>query len=333
MAAVPTTDHPVLVGLPDEPPLDPRALDIKAKQEAYHDWESRTYEEKFSISYDQRCIDYARDRFRKVVPAGAGFGRVLEVGAGTGFFLINLALAGCLDAAELEATDISQGMLDVCRRNGAEHGLDITTTQGDAEALPYDDDTFDLVMGHAFIHHLPVPGAALREMLRVLRPGGTLVIAGEPTELGDRISWVVKNTTYRAFMALTSLPGLTDLRKPSIREAGGSASDEVLAGLEYEVDLHTFRPKDVEKMARLGGFREVRVVTEELTANWFGWAVRTVEGSLRPDAIGRRWAYGAFRGYLALTAFDERCLQGRVPRELFYNLILHARKPYADATR
>jgi hypothetical protein len=167
----------------------------------------------------------------------------------------------------------------------------------------------------------------------VLKPGGTLVIAGEPTELGDRISWVVKNTTYRAFMALTSLPGLTDLRKPSIREAGGSASDEVLAGLEYEVDLHTFRPKDVEKMARLAGFREVRVVTEELTANWFGWAVRTVEGSLRPDAIGRRWAYGAFRGYLALTAFDERYLQGRVPRELFYNLILHARKPYADATR
>jgi 2-polyprenyl-3-methyl-5-hydroxy-6-metoxy-1,4-benzoquinol methylase len=93
----------------------PARLDIKAKQEAYHDWESRTYEEKFSISYDQRCIDYARDRFRKVVPEGAGFGRVLEVGAGTGFFLINLALAGCLDDAELEATDISQGMLDVCR--------------------------------------------------------------------------------------------------------------------------------------------------------------------------------------------------------------------------
>jgi ubiquinone/menaquinone biosynthesis C-methylase UbiE len=332
MAAVSTSEHPPLVGVPelDLPALDPRSMDLKAKQEAYHDWESRTYEEKFSISYDQRCIDYARDRFRKVVPEGAGFGRVLEVGAGTGFFLINLALAGCLDGAELEATDISQGMLDVCQRNGAEHGLEIATRQGDAEALPYDDETFDLVMGHAFIHHLPVPGAAIREMFRVLKPGGTLVIAGEPTELGDRVSWVVKRTTYRAFMTLTSLPGLGDLRKPSIRESGGSATDEVLAGLEHEVDLHTFRPRDVEKMASLAGFREVRVVTEELTANWFGWAVRTIEGSVRPGVLGARWAFAAFNGYLKLTELDERLLRRVVPRELFYNLILHARKPYPD---
>jgi ubiquinone/menaquinone biosynthesis C-methylase UbiE len=308
--------------------VDPRTLDIKSKQEVYHDWESRTYEEKFSISYDQRCIDYARDRFRKVVPEGAGFGHVLEVGAGTGFFLINLALAGCLDGAELEATDISQGMLDVCARNGAEHGLDIATTQGDAESLPYGDGSFDLVIGHAFIHHLPVPGAAIAEMFRVLKPGGTLVIAGEPTEIGDRVSWVVKRATYRAFRGVTALPGLTELRKPSIRESGGTATDEVLAGLEHEVDLHTFRPKDVEKMARLAGFREVRVVTEELTANWLGWAVRTIEGSVRPGLLGPRWAYAAFHGYLALQRFDDAVMSRFVPREVFYNLILHARKPY-----
>jgi ubiquinone/menaquinone biosynthesis C-methylase UbiE len=308
-------------------PTDPSAMDIKQKQEAYHDWEAQTYEEKFSISYDERCIEYARDRFRKVVPEGAGFGRVLEVGAGTGFFLINLALGGCLDGAELEATDISQGMLDVCRRNGAEHGLEITTRQGDAEALPYDDDTFDLVIGHAFIHHLPVPGAAIREMCRILKPGGTLVIAGEPTELGDKVSWFVKRNTYRGFMALTSVPGLKGIRKPSIAEAGGSKMDEVLAGLEHEVDLHTFRPKDVEHMARLAGFGEVRVVTEELTSNWFGWAVRTIEGSTREGVLGIRWALTAFNGYKLLHRLDDDVLTGLVPRELFYNLILHARKP------
>jgi ubiquinone/menaquinone biosynthesis C-methylase UbiE len=308
--------------------VDPRSMGVKEKQEAYHDWEASTYDEKFSISYDERCIEYARDRFRKVVPEGAGFGRVLEVGAGTGFFLVNLALGGCLDGAALEATDISQGMLDVCRRNGTEHGLDIATRQGDAEALPYDDETFDLVIGHAFIHHLPVPGAAIREMYRVLKPGGSLVIAGEPTELGDRMSWVVKRATWRAFRAATSLPGLTDLRKPSIREAGGSATDEVLAGLEHEVDLHTFRPHDVERMARLAGFGEVRVVTEELTANWFGWSVRTIEGAVRPGLLGMRWAMTAFHGYKALARFDDEVLARIVPRDLFYNLILHARKPY-----
>jgi ubiquinone/menaquinone biosynthesis C-methylase UbiE len=316
---------------PTPPPLtvvpDPRSMGIKEKQAAYHDWEAATYEDKFAISYDQRCIDYARDRFRKVVPEGFAFDRVLEVGAGTGFFLVNLALAGCFgDDAELAATDISEGMLEVCASNGREHGLEIATRQGDAEALPYEDDSVDLVIGHAFIHHLPVPGAALREMHRVLKPGGTLVIAGEPTELGDRMAWVVKRATYRAFRAVTAVPALTDLRRPSIREAGGSAADEVLAGLEQEVDLHTFRPRDVEHLARIAGFEEVTVVTEELTANWLGWAVRTVEGSIRPGVLGLPWALAAYHGYLALHRFDDAVLARVLPRGVFYNLILKARK-------
>jgi len=336
MAADPAAPLRAVPDLPeaaahDDAVVDLRHLDTKAKQEAYHDWEAKSYDEKFSISYDERCIVYARDRFRKVVPEGAGFGAVLEVGAGTGFFLINLALGGCLDGAELAATDISQGMLDVCARNGAEHGLTIATRQGDAESLPYDDDSFDLIIGHAFIHHLPVPGAAIREMHRVLKPGGTLVIAGEPTELGDKMSWVVKRNTYRAFRAVTAVPGINRVRKPSLRERGGSATDEALAALEYEVDLHTFRPRDVEHLARLVGFREVAVVTEELTANWFGWAVRTIEGSVRPGALGTRWAFAAYHGYLRLSALDDRVLSKVVPQPLFYNLILHARKPYRPA--
>jgi ubiquinone/menaquinone biosynthesis C-methylase UbiE len=316
-------------GVVEVPPPDVWKLGVKEQQRLYHDWESKTYDEKFSISYDERCIDYARDRFRKVIPEGAGFGQVLEVGAGTGFFLINLALAGCIDGAALHATDLSEGMLEVCRRNGAEHGVEITTRLGDAEALPYDDASFDLIIGHAFIHHLPVPGAAIAEMARVLKPGGTLVIAGEPTELGDRASWVVKNATWKTFCAVTALPGLTGLRKPSITESGGTATDELVARLEHVVDLHTFRPKDVEKMARLAGLTEVEVVTEELTANWVGWAVRTIEGAVRPGLLGPRWAFGAFYAYLALHRFDDEVLARFVPREWFYNLILHARKPYA----
>lgn len=309
-----------------EPPLDPQQMDLKAKQAAYHDWEAQNYETKFSISYDERCIEYARDRFDKVVPPGAEFDSVLEVGAGTGFFIINLALSGAFGDAELHASDISQGMLDVCERNGAEHGLDIATEQGDAEALPYDDDTFDLVIGHAFIHHLPVPGKAIQEMYRVLRPGGILVIAGEPTELGDRISTTVKRNTYRAFRAVTSLPGLGRFVNPSIDNAP-DGEEAILAALEHEVDLHTFRPKDVEHMATLAGFDGVKVVTEELTANWVGWAVRTIEGAIAPGTLGMRWALGAFNAYKALTALDETVMQRFVPRGLFYNLILFGRKP------
>lgn len=304
---------------------DPSQMDLKQKQAAYHDWEAATYEEKFSISYDQRCIDYAVERLRKVVPAHRRFGRVLEVGAGTGFFTINLALGGALDGAVLEATDISQGMLDVCARNGREHGLEIATTQGDAEDLPYPDGTFDLVIGHAFIHHLPVPGKAIQEMHRVLAPGATLVIAGEPTHHGDRISRVVKHNTWRVFQAVTAVPALRSWRR-SQPGSTSDARDAVLAALEDEVDLHTFRPDDVEHMARIAGFEDVEVVTEELTANWFGWSVRTIEASVRPGLLGTRWAFFAFDNYKRLTALDEHVLRRFVPRGLFYNLILHARK-------
>jgi ubiquinone/menaquinone biosynthesis C-methylase UbiE len=308
------------------PDLDTRTMGIKDKQRAYHDWEAATYEDKFSISYDERCIAYARDRFRKVVPEGARFDRVLEVGAGTGFFLINLALAGCLDGADLEATDISPGMLEVCAANGASHGVTITTAAGDAEALPYPDASFDLVIGHAFLHHLPDPAAAIAEMQRVLAPGGTLVIAGEPTRRGDRIAGVVKRATWRTFRAVTAVPALRHVRRPSIAERGGSARDQALAALEHEVDLHTFPPADVAAMAVAAGLTDVRVVTEELTANWLGWAARTVEGSVAEGVLGPRWAYGVYGAYRALTRVDE-ALTGIVPASLFYNLILVARRP------
>jgi hypothetical protein len=239
-------------------PPDLHRLDVKAKQRVYHDWESRTYDEKFSISYDERCIDYARDRFRKVVPEGAGFGRVLEVGAGTGFFLINLALGGCLDGAELHATDLSDGMLDVCRRNGAEHGLTSRPGRGTRRRCPTRTRASTWSSGTRSSTTCRSPARPSPRWHGSSSPAGTLVIAGEPTELGDKVSWVVKNATWRTFRTVTAVPGLTRLRKPSITESGGTADRRGPGRLEHEVDLHTFRPKDVEKTARLVGFGRSR---------------------------------------------------------------------------
>lgn len=305
---------------------DPGAMDIKQKQAAYHDWESRSYDHKFSISYDQRCIDYARDRFVKAVPSGRVEGRVLELGGGTGFFSINLVLGGHVEG-EVTVSDISPRMLEVAERNAAEHGVSIETAVADAEQLPFPDDSFDLVVGHAFLHHLPVPELALREAFRVLRPGGRLVIAGEPTELGDRISWFVKQNTWRVFRAVTALPGMGRFRAEDLKDGHGDPTDVLMARLEDEVDLHTFRPRDVRLAASLAGFESVDVVTEELTANWVGWAVRTIEGSMAPGVLGMPWFQAAYRAYVTLSAFDERVMSRVVPDRLFYNLILGATKP------
>ena len=101
--------------------------------------------------------------------SGWPYGRALELGCGTGFFLLNLKQAGVLDAGYV--TDISPGMVDVAVRNAKELGFEVEGRVADAESLPYDDATFDLVVGHAVLHHIPDVELALREVLRVLRPG------------------------------------------------------------------------------------------------------------------------------------------------------------------
>src|SRR3954454_20662351 len=69
--------------------------DRKLANVLYHDWEAGSYDEKWSISYDERCISYAADRFRYAAgDADWPYGHVLEVGCGTGFFLLNLMQAG-----------------------------------------------------------------------------------------------------------------------------------------------------------------------------------------------------------------------------------------------
>ena len=78
-------------------------------------------------------------------------------------------------------------MVEAARANAARLGFSVEGRVADAEQIPYDDDTFDLVVGHAVLHHIPDVELAMREVLRVLKPGGRFVFAGEPTRIGDRV--------------------------------------------------------------------------------------------------------------------------------------------------
>lgn len=184
--------------------------DSKLAQVLYHDWEAENYDEKWSISYDQRCVDYARGRFDAIVPdeviAQLPYDRALELGCGTGFFLLNLIQAGV--ARRGSVTDLSPGMVKVATRNGQALGLDIDGRVADAEGIPYDDDAFDLVVGHAVLHHIPDVELSLREVVRVLKPGGRFVFAGEPTTVGDGYARTLSTLTWRVVTNATKLPGL-----------------------------------------------------------------------------------------------------------------------------
>lgn len=95
--------------------------------------------------------------------------RVLELGAGAGENSVYFALQG----AEVTATDISPGMLEVVQRLAARHGVRVETRVANAMALEFPDGSFDVVYAANTFHHVD-PAVALREVHRVLKPGGRL---------------------------------------------------------------------------------------------------------------------------------------------------------------
>lgn len=304
-------------------------MDVKQQQVVYHDWEAGHYEDKWSISFDERCIDYATGRFLRAVPDGGRFDRVLEVGCGTGFFLLNLAQAGFI--GEAHCADISPGMVERCVANGRRLGIDVDGRVADAEKLPYPEATFDLVIGHAVLHHLPNLTAAFGEFRRVLKPGGRLVIAGEPTVVGDRVANRIKQAV-RIGVKLAAVAAGAE-RVLADQMADLTEHDRAAAALEQSVDLHSFRPAVIETLARNAGFATAETYTEELTANWFGWATRTAEAMLRPGVLPAWYPYAAYRTWLALFAFDETVAQRVAPKDAFYNCILSATTPRLSVVR
>ncbi|MBC8092824.1 MAG: methyltransferase domain-containing protein, partial [Pseudonocardia sp.] len=218
--------------------------DRKLANVLYHDWEAGSYDEKWSISYDERCITYAADRFRLVAgDAGWPYERALELGSGTGFFLLNLMQAGL--ATRGSVTDLSPGMVAAALRNAEHLGLDVDGKVADAERIPYDDDTFDVVVGHAVLHHIPDVELALREVLRVLKPGGRFVFAGEPTRIGDAYARRLGQLTWKATTTITRIPALSGWRRPQAELDESSRA----AALEAVVDIHVFDPAELEDTA------------------------------------------------------------------------------------
>ncbi|PYE15602.1 methyltransferase family protein [Williamsia limnetica] len=296
--------------------------DTKLAQVLYHDWEAETYDDKWSISYDERCIDYARGRFDAVAgDQPLPYERALELGCGTGFFLLNLMQGGI--ATKGSVTDLSPGMVKVALRNAENLGLDVDGRVADAETIPYDDNTFDLVVGHAVLHHIPDVEKSLREVLRILKPGGRFVFAGEPSTIGDFYARWLSRATWAATTNVTKFGPLQDWRRPQAELDESSRA----AALEAVVDIHTFDPADLEAMSRSAGAVDVKTATEEFAAAMLGWPVRTFEAAVPPEKLGWGWARFAFGGWKRLTWVDENILRKVVPPKFFYNVIVTGTKP------
>jgi ubiquinone/menaquinone biosynthesis C-methylase UbiE len=138
------------------------------------------YSQRFWVEAPHPLI--TRERLRETLEPEAGE-RLLEIGPGTGYYTLDLA-SWIGPEGSLEVFDLQQEMLDHTMRRARERQLaNVTPTRGDAQALPYEDDRFDAVVLTTVLGEIPDQDAALREVARVLRPGGRLVVGelfGDP---------------------------------------------------------------------------------------------------------------------------------------------------------
>jgi ubiquinone/menaquinone biosynthesis C-methylase UbiE len=130
------------------------------------------YSQRFFVELPHPLI--TRDRLRSVLRPGPGE-RILEIGPGTGYYTLDMAEWVAPEGA-IEIFDVQQQFLDHTIRRARERGIwNVNPTRGDAQQLPYDEDSFDAAVLITVLGEIPDQDAALREIKRVLKPGGRLV--------------------------------------------------------------------------------------------------------------------------------------------------------------
>ena len=146
--------------------------------------------------------------------------RVLDVATGTG----NAAIEAAHRGAEVTGVDLAPRLVEVARGRAAEEGLPITFTTGDAQALPFEDDAFDVVLSVFGVIFAPDAAAAAAELRRVLKPGGRLVLAC--WKVGGAVEAAIK----AGFRAMTDEP-----ERPPSPWTDADALRELLAPLDVEL--------------------------------------------------------------------------------------------------
>jgi SAM-dependent methyltransferase len=143
---------------------------VQFKENQKKAWSSFTPTEIYTCAPAARLVAFAKIK---------GGQRVLDVGCGTGV----AALAAARTGAHVTGVDLTPELVARARENGKIAGAEIDWHEGDVEALPFEDGAFDAVLSHWGHMFAPRPDVAIREMLRVLKPGGTIAFATWPPEL------------------------------------------------------------------------------------------------------------------------------------------------------
>lgn len=192
MSTTTTPNMPSPQGVPPSTPPDLSA--VKAKQQAA--WSTGDY------AIIGRTLQIVGENLCEAVNLRAGE-RVLDVAAGNG----NATLAAARHFAEVTSTDYVPALLERGRARAEAEGLQVTFREADAEALPFADSTFDVVLSTFGVMFTPDQARAAREMLRVCRPGGRIGLA----------NWTPGSLIGELFKLLGRyLPPAAGLRSPAL---------------------------------------------------------------------------------------------------------------------
>src|SRR5438445_6740069 len=173
--------------------------DVVKQQVAAH-WDRRAahFDEDFGHSIRTPAERAAWDRILALVLEGREALDALDAGCGTGFLSFELAARG----HRVIGVDFSPAMLAEARRKAAQQNFSVRFEQADAEQLPFPPDSFDLAVSRHVLWTLPHPEAAVDEWIRVLRPGGRLVVVDGQFDPGSLVEPAQNARTSAEYSAI-----------------------------------------------------------------------------------------------------------------------------------
>jgi SAM-dependent methyltransferase len=203
---------------------------------------------------------------------------VLDVGCGQGIDLVEYASAG----ARATGIDLTPRHVELARSHIEAMGLCATVVRGDAESLPFEDASFDRVASNGVLHHTPDMDAALREIRRVLRPGGIARII------------VYNRRSFHYWLSQVMMRGV--LERELLKE--GSMEAVLSHGVERtSIDarplVRVYSPPQLRRMLLSAGFLDVHTsvhgfsVEDTPISTWLARNTRLLDSPAVRERIGR----------------------------------------------
>lgn len=196
--------------------------------------------------------------------------KVLDVAAGPGL----VATAFAKVAKHVECLDLTPAMLAQAEQQAlANERLNMSFREGDAMHLPYDDNHFDIVITRYSFHHFLAPDRALAEMIRVCKPGGSVVVADvtiEPLH-SERYNYIERLRDSSHVRALSTEEMNTLFSQPAFKSSTASG---YTVTVELEKQLSVSFPKDGDDV-------KIRnLITEDIERNTTGLSPRKMNGEV-----------------------------------------------------